>query len=565
MSKALSNITKLNDVSTSSGAGLVGYLPSGTGAVATTVQLKLRERYDAINDFGADNTGVTNTTTALLNFYNACIATGIKGRIRPGTYKVTTGVLVFNCNQTNKAFPDIETDGYNSVFFVVDSATATNSPVLTWTNGTALSASTYQWLGGSHGGFTCTDSTGATATSRSVISLQGVKGLQLTGRVVGNGMPGDVVTVPSALFGGSNPDPYAVSDLRYDSIEANNCKGYAINNLNYVGQDSWVGNSVRAIGGGGGIWGSGSGCKYGQLTVANSAGRGYDDGTFASAVGGSPQRNYITIAEIDNVQYPFRFNKTSNTVFLGLRIIHRFNVSPNVSGLYWPRIGIDIAGGASPNCTNLQLQVFHRIEGGGVLANLGTLCTLNSSGNISNLSIDADYADNGAIGVTDSLLFSNNSTSATVYLSRKSHALLDSRDKAISFAIGSASTVMTNSGFAAMAFPSQRFSTYSVPYNTTTSTFTAPRRGLYQVSVAVPITLPAGTQVRLQIAVNATVSCQLVNFASTAANQTYTLVGFVVANAGDAITIQGNQNSGTNNVACNPQQADDVRFVVTEI
>ena len=48
----------------SSGSSLVGFLQSGTGAVATTVQTKLRESVSVL-DFGADPTGVADSTAAI--------------------------------------------------------------------------------------------------------------------------------------------------------------------------------------------------------------------------------------------------------------------------------------------------------------------------------------------------------------------------------------------------------------------------------------------------------------------------------------------------------------------
>jgi hypothetical protein len=55
--------TKVADLAASSGASLVGYLPAGTGAVATTVQTKLRESV-SVKDFGAVCDGVTNDSAA---------------------------------------------------------------------------------------------------------------------------------------------------------------------------------------------------------------------------------------------------------------------------------------------------------------------------------------------------------------------------------------------------------------------------------------------------------------------------------------------------------------------
>jgi hypothetical protein len=52
------------------GSSLVGYLPAGTGAVATTVQTKLRESV-SVKDFGIVSDGVTDQTAALVAYFSA--------------------------------------------------------------------------------------------------------------------------------------------------------------------------------------------------------------------------------------------------------------------------------------------------------------------------------------------------------------------------------------------------------------------------------------------------------------------------------------------------------------
>jgi hypothetical protein len=56
----------VTDLALSSGSSTVGFLQAGTGAVATTAQAKLRESVSVL-DFGADPTGVANSTTAIWN------------------------------------------------------------------------------------------------------------------------------------------------------------------------------------------------------------------------------------------------------------------------------------------------------------------------------------------------------------------------------------------------------------------------------------------------------------------------------------------------------------------
>jgi hypothetical protein len=58
------SVQALADLSESGGSALVGYLPAGTGAVATTVQAKLRQTV-SVKDFGAVGDGTTDDTAAI--------------------------------------------------------------------------------------------------------------------------------------------------------------------------------------------------------------------------------------------------------------------------------------------------------------------------------------------------------------------------------------------------------------------------------------------------------------------------------------------------------------------
>lgn len=81
---------ELDDLLASSGSGSVGYLPAGTGAVARTVQTKLRESV-SVTDFGADSTGVADSTTAIVNAIAAAKTSGGIVFFPRGKYRVTTG------------------------------------------------------------------------------------------------------------------------------------------------------------------------------------------------------------------------------------------------------------------------------------------------------------------------------------------------------------------------------------------------------------------------------------------------------------------------------------------
>lgn len=70
----------------SSGSSLVGFIQSGTGAVSTTVQAKLRESA-SVKDFGAVGDGVTDDTAAMSAFFAA--TAGVVGFVPAGTYVIT--------------------------------------------------------------------------------------------------------------------------------------------------------------------------------------------------------------------------------------------------------------------------------------------------------------------------------------------------------------------------------------------------------------------------------------------------------------------------------------------
>ena len=84
-----------SSLSAASGASLIGYTALGTGAVARTAQDKLRERLSVL-DFGADNTGTTDSTAAIQAALDAAAADelNIKSVFIPsGIYKVGRLVL----------------------------------------------------------------------------------------------------------------------------------------------------------------------------------------------------------------------------------------------------------------------------------------------------------------------------------------------------------------------------------------------------------------------------------------------------------------------------------------
>ena len=77
----------------SSGSSLIGYLPAGANAVATTVQTKLRESV-SVADFGAVGDNSTDDTTALQNAIDYAVANGLQLNFAAKTYKITAPLTV---------------------------------------------------------------------------------------------------------------------------------------------------------------------------------------------------------------------------------------------------------------------------------------------------------------------------------------------------------------------------------------------------------------------------------------------------------------------------------------
>jgi hypothetical protein len=87
-------LTDFSSTASGKGASLVGYLPAGTGASTTrTVQAKLRETVSVL-DFGADNTGATDSYAAFAAAWAAIKSTGGSIFIPSGTYLLNTQWLI---------------------------------------------------------------------------------------------------------------------------------------------------------------------------------------------------------------------------------------------------------------------------------------------------------------------------------------------------------------------------------------------------------------------------------------------------------------------------------------
>lgn len=112
----------------SNGSSLVGFIQPGTGAVATTVQTKLRE-WISVKDFGATGDGTTDDYTSIVNAINQAISTHKDVFFPAGTYRITSGLVVLNATDL-KLFGD----GSNSSLIVYDGSASSTTAVLALEN-----------------------------------------------------------------------------------------------------------------------------------------------------------------------------------------------------------------------------------------------------------------------------------------------------------------------------------------------------------------------------------------------------------------------------------------------
>ena len=538
------------DLLSDTGSLNVGYKNSGTGAVATTAEGKLESvAVDAVVDFGADNTGLTNTTTTIKAFFDHCILTGDRGHIPSGSYLITAGELVFDTPFTDVLWPEITTDGHDTVTFL--RADATDAPMIALTNGTADSLVGKYWRGGSLGGITFDQNGQTVGTNQHGLSLRGVWATKF-GWMRAEDLGGSCIAIPEALYTVTNPDPYAVTFCEFDGIEANRCGGFGLDNRNYLGFNSCSINGLRVIQClSGGWYGLGTGNYLRIASMGSIKGWAFDDGTNVAATGGAPFRNIIKMAELDDCQYGIRLNRSRMTEFKFIRFVHRYNFSVlNTDNKYWPLKAVEFAAGASAGISDVSITAQHRIEAGGAKPDIGVFVDLSSNANIVTTAIDQQIFDNAALGFVDSDLFANVSTSSRVLLRNTGVVIFDSQIKAAALVRSSTSNTVPNTGFGGsggkITFATELYDRTGA-YDTSNSWFTIPFTGVWRVTGKICLTMAVGSRVRFGFGtdVGGVVTTQLAKqeYQVNAGAQHYSIDGVLSLTAGQRLFFMADQNT----------------------
>jgi hypothetical protein len=541
------------------GDSQVGSKRTASGAIATTVEAEIEALpLDAVVNFSADNTGTTNSTAALLAFYTAAILHG-SGHIPSGRYKISRSVLAFDNGHVDTDFPMITTD--SGVEFFVDSVTpGTVGPLLAFTNGTAVSGAGKFWKGGYHGSIQLTGIASATPSYTSdaehgmkLLGLQEVR----FGLIYGYKLGGAVIWSPETLFGATNPDPYHVGLCTFEGIKSEYC-AYAIYNLNWVGLTNTTISTLRAIGNRQGvIYGPGTTTKIETMSAGTCAGWVIDDGTAAASTGGAPSRLYVGMAELDDCENGFYFNKMSQWRIDLTRFVHRYNFTAwNPAGGYWPRKVMHLGAGTAASCANGRAYFIHRIEAGGALGDLGGFIDCASTAQISDVIINNRILDNAALGVTGAMLGTNVSANSKIQFQNDGVPCIDTWQKVACLVRSSTADTVPNAGYAAagakITFGTELYDRGAY-YDSTNSWFTVPYSGLYRFSGQICLTVAAGTRVRMAIATDTAgviaLQKQKNSYQTNAGAEHHQIDGVVSLTAGQRVFLMADQNTASATVA----------------
>lgn len=528
-------------------------------------------------DGGCDNTGATNTTTALFNFITELISSGKPGYLPSGTYKITRNLLAFDNGHVDTLFPELVTGP--EVIFQVDAAVpGTAGPLLSFTNGTASSGSGNYWRGGFLGAI---QYRGSASTSLAYandaehgLHIRGTQNVRF-GLIYGNKLGGSALYMEEKLYAGFNPDPYHNGLNIFEGVLAEYCS-YAIENRNWVGLTHPIIGSVRAIGCRSGQWyGPGTSASVEAWSASACAGYMVDDGTAAASTGGGPSRLCIRNIELDGCQYGFYFNKIFQVEIGTCRVVYRFNNTTANPSDYWPMTLVELAAGVAPQVQQVRGQFFHRLEAGGTLADFGPFFDGNNSNNITDVVFENDLADNTGLGFTQDMLFANPPSSSGRWLIKfRGVPINDTIWKVgcvVRAAAGATIGTTYNTIAAKIVYGTELYDLGSY-YDSANGWFVAPYNGIATFSGRITTTPNAAAtqmQVGFATAVAGVFSATIINhktsFTAGLGETTFEVSGRFVVVAGQQYFFVAAQNGGTSTTSAPVStNADLVWSVVME-
>lgn len=427
---------------------------------------------------GVDPGGNANSTNGLRSFFDYCIDNLVDGLIPAGTYLVTPGGLAFDRGFVVRAWPNIATAGAYATVFKVDPATPNapqyNKPLLKISNGTFPGSGSVDrtWQGGRVGGLRFVDDTNHDAPDRHGIELRGISGAVFE-HLRGDNLRGSTVHMDFKVIDGTNPDPYHVSGCEFGVVEGWYNAGRVIANDNHQGWNACSIGRVRAVlTAGGGIKGFGAGNQIDFMVLGSCGGWALDSGP---AEWGVLSNFTVGIVELDDAEFGLRVQAYENLRIAG-RIMHRHDVSLRKPvATYWPRRAVSLGEGTGGVASNVNLDLIHRVDGGGELDGLGSFTDFNGVG-ASLVEIDLSVIANVGFAIPDARLVSNfaPSGSASIRVARSGKTILRSKQRRAAYVNATDSSQIGNTyGGAAsvVSMPTIRYDE-SVDYDTRNSGFT---------------------------------------------------------------------------------------------
>src|SRR3989344_1340349 len=378
--------------------------------------------------------------------------------------------------------------------------------------------------------------------------IRGIVGTNF-GWMRGNDLGGSCIFLEQKLFGGSNPDPYNVSNCKFRAAEGNRCKGASFYNDNFVGFAGCRIEYIRAIENvNGAFFGFGAANTVDVMSVGSCS--GWALGNDNSGTGGSATRFKLGIAEFDDVQNGIDIRRVSNSDFGTVRFVHRYNFGPlNPSGGYWPRLALQ-ASSANP-VTMLDLNIIDRIETGGTKPDLGQFFDFGiAGGQLTDIRVRRQTQDNAGFGFVATDFYTNfNSNTKVVYTDAQGAPILDTLKKVCSLARAATTFALPYGGFTTGANTVQYGTELADPsssYNPTTWTYTCIGPGQYRIAARIILAVAIGTRIRMAVMVNGSVDAARNYYATTANAVAYEIIHEVnITAAGATININADQNTGS--------------------
>lgn len=484
-------------LASSNGASLVGFIQSATGAVARTVQSKLRETV-SVKDFGAVGDGMTDDTVAIQAAINAKAATGGEIFFPSGTYKITASLTWYNTVNANKPGISFVGEGRDSTIL---KSYIVNGPLLdirgTKSFASGGTGSTFFNGGGIYG--IKFDGTNSTGTS---------DGIYVQGWQYAEIVDSYIITFPRDGIrqwidaGFPNAD-YSSSSINVINTWIWDCVGQGVNQTGAIGAWSWEFNKtlIAYCGTGATISSAGNsfidcsftGNGFSPSGVVRSGGCHLQIGTSS----GGTNRITIEGCEFDYARLAHINLDYCNTISIqNNRFI--FN-DRNSTGSLTPTVGAVVIApaGAGSNVQTLSINdCIIRIDTAGICNTFVMSNTANVQGVIINGTVFSNNAGatiNGYVGFTSSNRNLRNDYSATEYGLAPTY--IQGRPKPEYIGACSSATVPAN---AIIVFGTQEAVNNQIfgttLYNTTTGVFTVPTAGYYDIQMVLSVVSAASTE-----------------------------------------------------------------------